>query len=106
LLVLVSTLRDLQATHDRRDRERMDTEGELKVARARKIEELAPVASFLAGQTILGDRGVRDPRPVRALRRRHPGRMSTRDVTRRTRDGSRSGHDSPGTGMRPGRSAS
>ena len=67
LLALVSVLRDLQATHDRRDREGMDGEGDLKIARARKIEELGPVASFLAGQTILGDRSMPALRPVLAV---------------------------------------
>ena len=41
--MLVATLRDLQATHDRRDREQMDIEGGLQLARARKIEELERV---------------------------------------------------------------
>lgn len=67
LLVLVATLRELQATHDRQDRERMDQDGTLKVARAQKIEELGPVASFLAGQTILGDRSMPTLRPVIAV---------------------------------------
>jgi hypothetical protein len=67
IFALVHVLRDLQATHDRRDRERMDIEGDLRLARARKIEELGPVASFLAGQTILGDRSMPALRPVLAV---------------------------------------
>jgi hypothetical protein len=67
LFVLVSVLRDLQATRDRQDAERMDVEGELKLVRARKIEELGPVATFLAGQTILGDRSMPTLRPVIAV---------------------------------------
>jgi hypothetical protein len=67
LLVTLATVRDLQGSLDRAETQRMDVRGSLKVARARKIEELQPVASFLVGQGAVGDPAAPTLRPMLAV---------------------------------------
>jgi len=67
LLVTLAAVRDLQGSMDRAETQRADLRGSLKIARARKLEELQPVASFLVGEGAVGDPAAPTLRPMIAV---------------------------------------
>jgi hypothetical protein len=67
LLVTLATVRDLRGALDRHDAQQAEVDGRLKIARAHKIEELGPVASFLVGQGAVGDPSTPTLRPMIAV---------------------------------------